>query len=106
MRLPDAAKLPHEPDTPYARALARFLTDLLQVICAKVNAMASGRLAGTDLTATAMPTTGMYAQGDFVRNSTPVEAGAATAKYVITGWICVAGGTPGTFKESRVLTGN
>jgi hypothetical protein len=48
----------------------------------------------------------MYAQGDFVRNSTPVEAGAATAKYVITGWICVAGGTPGTFKESRVLTGN
>lgn len=70
------------------------------------NALAEGRLAGTYNAQTTAPTTGTHAQGDFVRNSAPVEAGSASSKYVVTGWICVAGGTPGTWVQARVLTGN
>lgn len=55
---------------------------------------------------TAAPTAGDWQQGDFVRNSAPVEAGSASSKYVITGWICTASGTPGTWLECRTLTGN
>ncbi len=55
---------------------------------------------------TSVPTTGTGKQGDFVRNSTPTELGSASSKYVILGWVCVASGTPGTWREARVLTGN
>ena len=40
---------------------------------------------------TAAPTTGNFAQGDMVWNSAPAAGGAP-------GWMCVAGGTPGTWK--------
>lgn len=55
---------------------------------------------------TAAPTTGTWKIGDFVRNSNPSEQGVATSKYVIQGWICTASGSPGTWLESRTLTGN
>lgn len=72
----------------------------------QVNAMAEGRLVGTYNAQTAAPTTGTHAAGDQVRNSAPVEAGIALSKYVVTGWICTVGGTPGTWLEMRTLTGN
>lgn len=72
----------------------------------QVNALSEGRIGGTYNAQTAAPTAGMYAQGDFVRNSAPVEAGAPGSAYVILGWICVAGGEPGTFLPVRALTGN
>ena len=53
-----------------------------------------------------MPTTGDYAQGDFVRNSTPAEAGTAGSKYIVMGWLCTVSGSPGTFVACRALTGN
>lgn len=52
------------------------------------------------------PTTGTWLQGDMVTNSTPTELGTAGSKYVILGWCCVSGGTPGTWVQNRVLTGN
>lgn len=55
---------------------------------------------------TAAPTTGEWAQGDFVFNRDPVEAGSTPNKYVVLGWSCVAGGTPGTWLPMRCLTGN
>lgn len=55
---------------------------------------------------TAPPATGRYAQGDVLRNSAPTELGTAGSRYVIVGWVCVATGTPGTWREMRVLTGN
>lgn len=106
MRLPDYPTLPQNPESPYDKALYRSLSDIFRALFAKLNGIGGGRLAATDLTATSIPTTGTFAQGDFVRHSAPVEAGGVGVKYVITGWICVAGGTPGTFKEHRVLTGN
>lgn len=55
---------------------------------------------------TSSPTTGTWAQGDRYRNTAPVEAGTASSKYVVIGYICVASGTPGTWVELRCLTGN
>lgn len=73
---------------------------------ALINLMTDGRLAGTNNASTAAPTAGTHARGDFVRNSEPAEAGAASSMYVVLGWVCVSGGTPGTWKQCRVLTGN
>lgn len=71
-----------------------------------VNSLSEGRLVGTYNAQTAAPTTGTHAAGDFVKNSAPAEAGVALSKYVIHGWQCVSGGTPGTWVECRFLTGN
>ena len=43
----------------------------------------------------------MYNNFDGGSNKWDVKGG----KYIVTGWICTVSGTPGTFKESRVLTG-
>lgn len=75
-------------------------------VSVKVNALASGRVSGIDGAYTAAPTTGTWAQGDFVHNSNPVEAGVALAKYIVLGWKCTVGGTPGTWLPVRTLTGN
>jgi hypothetical protein len=86
-----------------------FVTELVRVLRAnaqKVNQMAAGVNAGFDNQGTAAPTTGTWAQGDFIKHSAPVEAGAAASKYVIWGFGCVAGGTPGTWVQLRFLTGN
>ena len=55
---------------------------------------------------TAAPTTAAHTQGEFIRNSAPVEDGTAGAKFVNIGWICIASGTPGTWVACRVFTGN
>ena len=75
-------------------------------IAQQVNAISEGRLAGFYTASTAAPTTGTWAKGDVVRNSAPTELGTALSKYVITQWICTASGTPGTWVQSRALTGN
>lgn len=72
----------------------------------QVNALSEGTFTAHYQSATSAPTTGTAAQGDFVYNSNPTELGGAGNKYVIRGWICVAGGTPGTWLQSRFLTGN
>lgn len=102
MRLNDNLQVPVGTPTP----LARFLYDQLQAIVRKVNGLSDGKFYAVDAVATAAPTTGTYAQGDFVRNSNPTELGSAASKYVIFGWLAVAGGTPGTWVEVRTLTGN
>jgi hypothetical protein len=76
-----------------------------QGLTGAVNNIAEGRLSAR-YADTAAPTTRKWAQGDFVTNSAPVEAGSGGSKYIITGWICVTAGEPGTWKACRVLTGN
>lgn len=71
-----------------------------------LNLLTDGRLAGTNNAVPSVPTSGTYAAGDFVRNSAPSELGAAGSKYVVAGWLCIVGGTPGTLVECRFLTGN
>jgi hypothetical protein len=82
------------------------ILQLLRGIARKLNGLASGAVSARDGALTAAPTTGTWAQGDEVRNAAPTELGTAGAMYVVTGWICIAGGTPGTWREMRFLTGN
>ena len=98
--------LPQNPDTDYGRVLNLRLKDILRVLCVRVNGLADGQVSAIDNARTSVPTTGTFAQGDFVRNSTPSELGTAGNKYCIEGWTCVSGGTPGTFVQKRFLTGN
>lgn len=72
----------------------------------QVNALSEGRIAAVYNAQSSAPTTGEYAQGDFVMNSAPTELGSPGSRYVIEGWKCVAGGSPGTFVQKRFLTGN
>lgn len=75
-------------------------------IANQVNLLSEGRMSANYAALTAAPTTGTWAQGDEVRNSEPTELGTGGSKYTVRGWVCVAGGTPGTWLEQRNLTGN
>lgn len=95
-------KLPNSP------TIANVSPDLLRLIgkiVTQLNGITEGTLSAFHTAATAAPTSGSWGRGDEVKNSAPVEAGTVGSKYVITGWICTAAGTPGTWKEMRTLTG-
>lgn len=106
MRLEENPQLPMNPDTAYLVALTQFLSRVLKNTAQKVNQIGDGRITGSDFTAASIPTTGMFKQGDVIRNSAPVEAGTAGTKYVVLGWICTVSGSPGTLLPIRALTGN
>lgn len=99
MKLSVDQRLPIE----YSRGVFAEIMRLLQN---QINALSEGVLVAHYSATTAAPTTGTYAQGDFIRNSAPTESGTAGSKYVIHGWQCVASGTPGTWVQCRFLTGN
>ena len=75
-------------------------------IARQVNSLSEGAIAASYNARTAAPTAGTYQQGDSIRNSAPTELGTALSRYVVTGWLCVAAGTPGTWVQTRSLTGN
>ncbi|WP_250439887.1 hypothetical protein [Caballeronia sp. AZ1_KS37] len=89
--------------------LPQLVNDLqrqLNQIVDQLNGISSGRVSAVTSAYTAAPTGGTWAAGDFVTNSAPVEQGSAGSKFVITGWVCTAGGSPGTWLAARCLTGN
>lgn len=106
MKLNEQPLLPQAPGTDFEKRISVRLFELLRAIAIKVNGMASGQVSALDGGGTAAPTSGTWTQGDRWRNSTPAELGTAGSKYVLTGWICTASGTPGTWVEQRTLTGN
>ncbi len=71
----------------------------------QVNMLSEGRISAVTNAQPSAPTTGVYAIGDFVRNSAPAELGSPGSKYVIEGWMCVDD-SPLTFVQKRFLTGN
>lgn len=100
MKLDENPRIPTSPVE-----MARVLQLILRQMASQVNGLSTGKVQATTNAYTAAPTTGDYNIGDLVRNSAPVEAGPVAAKYVITGWICIAS-SPLAFRESRCLTGN
>lgn len=72
----------------------------------QVNNLSEGRGVARYNAATAAPTTGMYSQNDTIQNSNMLELGTTGSKYVIKEFICIAGGTPGTWVQGRMPTGN
>ena len=81
------------------------LNRFFREIAVQVNGLSEGRASALYQSAQSAPTTGTWALGDFVNNANPSELGAATAKYVVVGWQCVASGSPGTWVQRRCLTG-
>ena len=88
---------------PEGVAQGRLVTRLYDVLRGIANAVNGSYM--WDSQGTTAPTTGTWTQGQMVKKTDPVEAGSAGSKYVIVGWVCVTNGTPGTWKEMRVLTG-
>lgn len=82
------------------------MIEIFRAMEIQINLLAEGRIAGRHFTSAAIPTAGTFAQGDIIWKSAPAEAGSASSKYVILGWVCTVGGSPGTLLEMRVLTGN
>lgn len=106
MRLGEEPTLPMGASSKYEIDLNFTLKKLFKDIARKVNQIGDGRIAGSDFTAASIPTTGTFKQGDFIRNSAPVELGTAGSKYIVQGWTCTVGGSPGTLLPVRTLTGN
>lgn len=108
MRIQTDTKLPTQTDitVEWLEALRRQLVTSFRDIATQLNGVTEGGISAITNASTAAPTTGTWAQGDFIRNSTPSEAGGAGSKYIITGFVCTASGTPGTWVQTRSLTGN
>lgn len=102
MRINDNLQLPFGVE-PQLRA---FLYDFLGSVARRVNGLSDGSFEAVDGKASAIPTTGTWKKGHFLRNSSPAELGTSPNKYVVHGWICTASGAPGTWLEQRMLTGN
>jgi hypothetical protein len=106
MIIPNDPGLPMPNSPSYLENLRFKLNKILRQIAIQTNSLTDGKLVAITNASTAEPTTGKYSQGDFIRNSAPTELGTALSKYIIYGWICVADGEPGTWKQCRFLTGN
>lgn len=107
MRVPQQINLPAPAEgVPFLQQMVSKLTSAWAGMASQVNAASEGLITGATNASTAPPTTGDHQRGDMVRNSAPSELGTAGSKYVITHWICVTAGTPGTWLQCRSLTGN
>lgn len=96
------------PSRPFDLALRGSLTNSLREIAEQVNRLSEGQQAAFYSEYSAVPTAGVFAIGDFVREESAVERGTASVKYVRTGWICVSEGSASaaSFLEARIRTGN
>jgi hypothetical protein len=86
-------------------SLLAALAQLLPRIATQVNNVSEGRIVGSHNAATQPPAMGLYQAGDYIRNSAPQVLGPAGSQYVIKGWVCIAGGEPGTWVQDRGATG-
>lgn len=94
--------------TPATQNLVTALTKALKPIIDQINGTSGGQASSVYNASTVPPVgkTTVYAKGDFIKNSNPVEQGTVGSEFIITGWICTVGGAPGTWKQCRVLTGD
>lgn len=96
--------LPSVDDDNYDVQLQRTLVKLFADINKAVSALQS--LPGA-VSASAVPSTGTHKAKEFVWNTNlDIEYGAIGSRYILAGWVCISGGTPGTWRECRFLTGN
>lgn len=84
------------------------ISNLIRELCVQINLVSEGRIVGYYNADTAAPSVSVVSGqvGDQVRNSAPSELGTIGNKYVVTGWVCTASGSPGTWLPMRALTGN
>lgn len=103
MRVQTQLRLPGEDNQ-----LTRHLTKSWAEMTTQLNQLSEGQIVAATNAATAPPTGSAvnYNQGDFIRNLTPTVLGTAGSQYVIMGWVCTVSGAPGTWAQSRTLTGS
>ena len=87
------------------------ITLAVRAICQQVNDLSVGLMrAHYNAASTAPAGVEAAAVGDLVRDSnTTVQASiapGAAASYVRFGWVCTGDGTPGTWQELRMFTGD
>ena len=87
----------------YDRSL---MVEMVRQVEDAINRLSEGRIYQNYNAATSEPsgTAQSYQVGDVVRNLSPTPTGSP--EYVLWGWLCVASGSPGTFRELRIPTGN
>ena len=93
MKLSPDQRLPNNDDIP---ALKTRLSEIFRNLATQLNGVSEGRLSAFHNSYTAAPTTGTWAKGDFIKNSSP------TAPTPTIGWICTTAGTPGTWTAVTV----
>jgi hypothetical protein len=94
MRLSTNINLPSDP-----KQLAVRITELLRAANTQINGISEGNVYAFHNSYTSAPTTGTWAQGDFIKATNP--SGATPT----IGWICTASGTPGTWVAVAVAGG-
>lgn len=103
MRLNVENRLPQKYD---AATLALLLRDFAR----QLNQLSEGFIVANTNASASMPSSGTYANGDFVKKTTLAEAGGAGTKYVIIGWLRLTNGSNHVLNTdwvtARVLTGN
>lgn len=85
--------------------LQRALSSLFREYSEQINGVSEGRIDSFYNAASGPPTTGTHRRGDFIRNAAPEVLGTPGSRYTVHGWQCVVSGVPGTWVESRFLTG-
>ena len=107
------AKIDVDPRLPIVQGQSQYLQDLsfrltllFRAIANQIDGISEGSQAAFYTALLVAPTTGKWALGDFVLNKSPAETGTVGSKYIIHGWRCVSGGSPGTWVQCRYLTGN
>lgn len=84
--------------------------EMMRAIEDSINRLSEGRAYQISNAASSAPSASgdndAYSVGDFVKNNDPQELGTAGSKYVVLGFLCLADGTPGVWRDVRVLTGN
>lgn len=85
-----------------------MMTEMVRQIEDAINRLSSGAIYQNYNATSSTPSgvTVSHSVGDFVKNAVPTELGTAGSMYIVLGFLCVASGTPGTFREVRALTGN
>lgn len=83
-------------------------SDIVRALCQQVNTLSEGQMVARYYSSTIAPNVTAIgaAIGDIRWDASVSEQGSASSKYVRLGWVCTASGSPGTWKEMRVLTGN
>lgn len=103
MRLKPDNRLPQTYD---AATLQRLLAEFAQ----QVNGISEGQMQARTNASASMPSSGSYANGDFVAKKPIAEAGGGGSKYVILGWLRLTNSAAHVLNtdwvEARVLTGN
>lgn len=99
-------RLPIPGSPNYEKNLYNRLTNQLRDIANQLNMLSEGHIQAVTNAMTVAPTAGTFQVADKIWNSSPSELGSGGSKYIIIGWICSVAGTPGTWLQMRVLTGN